>query len=204
MIFNNYLKNTIVNRCVLFPPYMASARAVLARLGVRVSSVDDAQLQEIMAGLSSGSSGSYSSPGSASSGSMYGSGGEAEAALSASAASASGTSLSTSAGGTSGEAGGAGSSSTDTGLSLPSELLAALASPVPAWRGFGRLGEQQALAGVGAAAPAPLDLHTECVGLCCPPCPLPAPALSSPPLPHPPPPHPQHHTGHLASGTSAA
>jgi hypothetical protein len=142
---------------------MASARAVLARLGVRVSSVDDAQLQEIMAGLSSGSGSSYSSPVSGSSGSMYGSGGEAEAALSASAASTSGASLSTSAGGASGEAGGAGSSSTDSGLSLPSELLAELASPVPAWRGFGRLGAQQPLAGVEAAAPASLDLHTECV-----------------------------------------
>jgi hypothetical protein len=131
---------------------MEEARATLARLGVR--SIQDDQLREI---LSSVGSGSGSSPGSAPSTS-----GDFSEHQDSSDRSGGSVSM-----GGSGGGGGSGTSSMmDDGLSLPSELLAELASPAPAWRGVG--GGRKAggiLAVGGGVAP---DLRAECVegGIC--------------------------------------
>ena len=133
----------------------AEVRAALSRLGVAASSIGDEQLREIFSSASSGSSsgsGSSASPGSAPSG-LSTSGGSSQAGTSA---------LST----TSGGAGGGSLSGTDDGLSLPSELLAELASPAPVRRS-GLAAAAAAAAASAAAAPqhaAPLhDLRLECV-----------------------------------------
>ena len=107
-------------------------------LGLR--SVSDVQLQEILASVSSGSpSGSGTSPGTAPSSSLYSSvGGETGSYLS------------------SGDA----SSRTDDNLSLPSELLADLASP-RSWHGAS--GATSGMGKWNSASAFPQDLLTEFV-----------------------------------------